>query len=145
MRQTQRVGLQIIPETVIEEREFWTLAVNRNQNLLGKSILVLRRDCTAVVDVQDHEWVNLRHELRRLVGALTALFNPDQVNYAFLMNLDAQVHLHVIPRYASARQWRDLLFEDAHWGSAFGHEQHVVDSDVLAALASQVRDALTAT
>ena len=34
--QTGRVGLQLTPATVIEERELWTLAVNRNQNLLGK-------------------------------------------------------------------------------------------------------------
>lgn len=105
-------------------------------------MVVLRRDCTAVIDVQDHEWANLRHELRRLVGALTALFNPDQMNYAFLMNVDAQVHLHVIPRYATARRWRDLVFEDVHWGSAFGHEQQVLDSDALTALAGQVRDEL---
>ena len=105
-------------------------------------MIVLRRDCTAVVDVQDQEWANLKHELRRLVGALTALFNPDQLNYAFLMNVDAQVHLHVIPRYATACHWRGLVFEDVHWGSAFGDEQRVLDSDALTALAGQVRDQL---
>ena len=136
------MGLQLLPETVIEERQLWTLAVNRNQNLLGRSMIVLRRDCTAVVDVQDHEWANLGHELRRLVGALAALFNPDQLNYAFLMNVDAQVHLHVIPRYATARRWRDLVFEDVHCGIAFGHEQQVLDSDALTALTGQVRDEL---
>ena len=140
--QTGCVGLQLIPETVIEERQLWTLAVNRNQHLLGRSMIVLRRDCTAVVDVEDHEWVNLKHELRRLVGAVTALFSPDQLNYAFLMNVDAQVHLHVIPWYASARRWRGLVFEDVHWGSAFGDEQQVLDSDALTALAGQVRDQL---
>lgn len=103
-------------------------------------MIVIRRDCTAVVDVQDDEWANLRHELRRLVGALTALFNPVQLNYAFRMNVDAQVHLHVIPRYATACHWRGLVFADVHWRSAFGDEQRVLDSDALTALAGQVRD-----
>jgi diadenosine tetraphosphate (Ap4A) HIT family hydrolase len=141
-QQTGRVGLPLISETVIEEGQLWTLAVNQNQHLLGKSIIMLRRDCTAVVDVQDHEWANLQDEMRRLVGAIKVLFNPDQLNYAFLMNVDAQVHLHVIPRYAGARHWRDLVFEDVHWGSVFGQEQRILDSDALAALASEVRDQL---
>lgn len=136
------MGLQLSPESVIEEGELWTLAVNRNQNLLGKSMIVLRRECAEVADVQDHEWADLRYELRRLAGALSALFMPDQVNYAFLMNVDAQVHLHVIPRYASARQWRDLVFEDVHWGSAFGHEQQVLDLDALTTLADSIRGEL---
>ena len=105
-------------------------------------MIVLRRACTDVVDVQDHEWANLEHEFRRLAGALTTLFHPDQVNDAFLMNVDAQVHLHVLPRYATARHWRDLVFEDVHWGSAFGRERQVLDSDALAALAGQIRKEL---
>lgn len=100
-------------------------------SLLGKSMLVLRRPCTAVVDVNEREWAALRVELGRLVPALDTLFQPDQFNFAFLMNLDAQVHLHVIPRYADFRRWRGEEFLDAHWGSAFGHEQRILDSAAL--------------
>jgi diadenosine tetraphosphate (Ap4A) HIT family hydrolase len=136
------VSLRLDPVTVIEERELWTLAINRNQHLLGKSLIVLRRSCTAVVDVHDHEWTSLQHEIRRLVAALTALFEPDQVNFAFLMNVDAQVHLHVIPRYATRRHWHGLVFEDPHWGEVFGSEQRVLNEGALSALALQVRQAL---
>jgi diadenosine tetraphosphate (Ap4A) HIT family hydrolase len=101
------VSLRLLPESVIEERPSWTLAVNRNQDLLGKTMLVLRRHCTTVIDVGPDEWALLREELRRVVPALDRLFHPDQFNFAFLMNLDAQVHLHVIPRYASSRRWHD--------------------------------------
>ena len=71
--------------------------------------------------------------------ALTALFEPDQVNFAFLMNVDAHVHLHVIPRYATHRHWHGLDLEDPHWGDAFGSEQRVLDESALSALAFQVR------
>ena len=136
------VGLQLMPETVIEQRDLWTLALNRNQDLLGKTMLVLRRDCTAVIDIEPAEWAALRAELRRLVPAIQTLFAPDQFNFAFLMNLDAQVHLHVVPRYSGARSWRGHQFEDPHWGSAFGHEQRVLDPPELRALADAIRDAL---
>jgi diadenosine tetraphosphate (Ap4A) HIT family hydrolase len=134
--------LELIPETVIEERPPWTLAVNRNQDLLGKTILALRRRCTAVIQLESGEWSSLHQELQRLVPALERLFEPDQFNFAFLMNVDAQVHLHVIPRYASPRRWHDQEFSDVHWGSAFGHEQRVVDPAVLQSLAIEIRTQL---
>jgi diadenosine tetraphosphate (Ap4A) HIT family hydrolase len=102
------VPLQLIPETVIEERP----------------------SC---------EWSLLRLELRRLVPALDRLFQPDQLNFAFLMNQDAQVHLHVVPRYASPRQWHDREFADAHWGSAFGDEQRALDRGQLKMMAEEIR------
>lgn len=73
--------LELIPEeTVIEEGDVWSLAVNRNQDLLGKTMVVLRRPCTAVTDVEPDEWTALQHELRRVVPALHTCFRPDQFN-----------------------------------------------------------------
>jgi diadenosine tetraphosphate (Ap4A) HIT family hydrolase len=133
------VTLSLLPQSVIEERPSWTLAVNRNQDLLGKSMLVLRRHCTAVIDIAPDEWVALRYELRRLVPALDRLFEPDQFNIAFLMNLDAQVHLHVVPRYASPRCWLDRTFTDPHWGEAFGREQQPPPPSEVQLLADEIR------
>jgi hypothetical protein len=50
------------------------LAVNRNQDLLAKTMLVLRRPCTTVIRIAPDEWTSLRAELRawaslRLVSA----------------------------------------------------------------------------
>ncbi len=134
--------LSLIPETIVEERSDWAIAVNRNQNLLGKCILVLRRPCTAVLDLQPDEWASLHSELRRLVLALTRLFQPDQFNFAFLMNRDPQVHLHVVPRYCAPRSWAGWQFNDPHWGSAFGDEQQVLAGGELRHLASKIRDEL---
>ena len=44
-----------VPETIVEDGATWIVAVNTNQNLLGKTMLVLRRPCTSVVDLEDHE------------------------------------------------------------------------------------------
>jgi diadenosine tetraphosphate (Ap4A) HIT family hydrolase len=132
-------SLTLVPETVVEEGELWTIAVNRNQNLLGKAMLVLRRRCTAVSQLEPDEWTSLHPQLCRLVDALTALYRPDQFNFAFLMNQDAQVHLHVMPRYATPRRWNGHRFDDLHWGEAPGHEQRIVRADALARLANEIR------
>jgi diadenosine tetraphosphate (Ap4A) HIT family hydrolase len=39
---------------VVERGEHWTLALNRNQNLPGKSVLVLNRHCERVPDLTTH-------------------------------------------------------------------------------------------
>lgn len=134
--------LTLMPQTVIRQGATWTMAVNRNQNLLGKTMLVLERRCSAVVDLQPAEWAELHDQLRELVPALDRCFAPDQVNLAFLMNQDAQVHLHVIPRYQGQRTWNGEIFEDPHWGSAFGFEQHLLATDALSELARRIRNEL---
>jgi len=134
--------LQLDPATVIERGDLWTLALNRNQNLLGKTMIVLERPCTAVTDVDQAEWLALQPEIRRVVAALSSLFEPDQFNFAFLMNVDAQVHLHVVPRYASARRWFGRDFSDPDWGGPFGHAHHQLVADELVALTSEIQSAL---
>jgi diadenosine tetraphosphate (Ap4A) HIT family hydrolase len=118
------------------------MAVNRNQNLLGKTMLVLERPCAAVVELLPGEWADLHAELRELVPALQRCFAPDQLNFAFLMNQDAQVHLHAIPRYQKQRTWNGHIFEDPHWGSSFGPEQYLLAPDALAELARRIRNEL---
>jgi diadenosine tetraphosphate (Ap4A) HIT family hydrolase len=93
------VALSLAPETVIVAGPLWTVAVNRNQNLIGKTMLVANRRVESVTALYQDEWLDLHRQISRVTIALDQLFRPDQYNHAFLMNVDAQVHLHVVPRY----------------------------------------------
>lgn len=136
------MGLNLVPSTVVEEGADWTLAVNRNQCLLGKVMLVARREVAAVDELSTQEWSSLHVQIGRVRAALDQLFAPDQLNYAFLMNQDAQVHLHVVPRYREPRRWHGLVFEDPHFGKVFGTEQRVLGEEDLHLLAGTIRSAL---
>lgn len=136
------MAIALIPETIIEQGRHWTIATNLNQNLIGRLVVVLVRDQESVTEVSPAEWMSLHHAICRTRGALDALFRPDQVNYAFLMNQDAQVHLHVVPRYRTPREWLGEWFEDAHYGELFGHEQRILSTDRLGRLAEDVRRSL---
>ena len=50
-----------------------------------------------------------------MTTALDKAFRPDHYNYAFLQNQDRHVHLHVFPRYASARRIGGAEFTDADY------------------------------
>jgi diadenosine tetraphosphate (Ap4A) HIT family hydrolase len=88
---------------ILDTSSFWRLVLNRNQNLVGKSMLVSRRHIEAVDELSANEWDDLRLQVRRIASALRQVTRPEHFNYAFLQNQDRHVHLHVIPRYASPR------------------------------------------
>ena len=102
----------VLETPVLRESRYWRTAVNRNQNLLGKTIVVLRRHEEAVAALTADEWSGLQGELIWVTERLRRAFAPDHFNYAFLQNEDRHVHLHVIPRYADSRAVGDVTFED---------------------------------
>lgn len=91
---------------------YWRAVLNRNQNLLGKTMLVLDRHVIRVVDLSPEEWVELREQVVDVTFRLDAAFAPDHYNYCFLQNADRHVHLHVIPRYAGRRELAGAEFGD---------------------------------
>jgi len=132
---------ELDPGTVIGQSDLWTL-VDRNQNLLGRAIVALNRTCRDVRDLTPAEWNSLRGEVARVTSALDTLFGPDHYNFAFLMNVDPQVHLHVIPRYGAPRTWRGLTFRDIDYGDAMKTDPRILPPDDLVALADAVRESL---
>jgi diadenosine tetraphosphate (Ap4A) HIT family hydrolase len=97
---------------VLWESHYWLLVLNRNQNLLGKCMLVLRRHLEVVAALTAAEWAELQGEIQRATGILQQAFAPDHFNYAFLQNQDRHVHLHIIPRYAGQRGFAGQVWED---------------------------------
>jgi diadenosine tetraphosphate (Ap4A) HIT family hydrolase len=137
-------GIALAPETIIERDALWTIALNRNQNLLGKVMLALNRPLEEVILLREDEWADLHRQMRRVTLALTAAFQPDHVNYAFLQNQDRQVHLHIIPRYAAGRCYAGATFEDPDYPDHYHvpASPHTVSQECLVALVETIRCAL---
>jgi len=137
-------GIHLLPETILEHGVYWTAALNRNQNLLGKVMLVVNRPVDQVILLQDKEWEDLHRQARRVTAALTAVFHPEHFNYAFLQNVDRQVHLHVIPRYASSRAFGGALFDDPDYPGHYAvpAESRALTLEQVVALAETVRRAV---
>src|SRR5918992_879759 len=123
-------------EPILAEGEHWRLVLNRNQDLLGKCFLALRRHCEAVTDLTSQEWTELHAQLRVTTEALRQTFCPDHFNYAFLQNQDCHVHLHVIPRYATPRVLTGETFPDA------GHPARVVPVEAVEEIVEKLRQAV---
>ncbi len=94
---------------------FWSLYVNDNQTLLGKTMLSLNRYCESILELTGDEWTALYDDVRIVEATLDRLFQPDRYNLMFLMNA---VHLHVVPRYEGRPLYLGETFEDPDWGSS---------------------------
>jgi diadenosine tetraphosphate (Ap4A) HIT family hydrolase len=107
-------------EGVLWETPLWLVVLNRNQNLLGKTMIVLRRPCQRVAELTAGEWSELQTQLIEVTRRLDGAFAPDHYNYAFLQNFDRQVHLHVIPRYEATREFAGRRFDDPDYPDHYG-------------------------
>ena len=88
----------------------WRVVLNYNQDRLGKCFLVLDRHEEDVCNLTPEEQNDLWRCLRAAKNAISSCFQPDHFNYMFLMNQDAHVHLHVIPRYRTPRSFANIDF-----------------------------------
>ena len=68
--------IHLMPESVIDDAPNWTLAVNRNQNLLGKVMLAARRPVTSVVDLRAEEWLSYTTRSRGYARRSTRCSSP---------------------------------------------------------------------
>jgi diadenosine tetraphosphate (Ap4A) HIT family hydrolase len=127
--------------SVLAETMNWRTALNTNQQLLGQAIIVLRRHEESVAALTADEWIDLRSGLIRMTTALDKAFQPDHYNYAFLQNQDRHVHLHVFPRYATARWIAGAEFTDPDYPDHYRvpSPTRTVDPAVMAATEAALR------
>ena len=126
---------------MIRDYKHWGVYVYKNQFFLGRVYLWARReDAVDLMQMAFEEREELFNIGRTINRALTELFNPDLINYAALGNISTHLHLHVIPRYASPRQFDGIDFVDKRWGknyAPYDYNFEVPESTLL-----KLRDAI---
>jgi diadenosine tetraphosphate (Ap4A) HIT family hydrolase len=132
-------NFQIDPRDLVGAWEHWHVVVNHNQNYLGKVMLVLRRHATDVTALTIDEQAELWRLLGDVKTALLGAFQPDHFNYAFLMNQDAHVHMHIIPRYAQSRVFAGMAFTDGRLGEHYDLSSRIVPVELRRAIALALR------
>ena len=104
-----------VADLLIKEFEFWLWSVRPVQCTLGAGVLSLKRYAEKFSETTREEMTELAEVIARLERTLAAAFSYDKINYLMLMMVDPAVHFHVVPRYASARSFAGMDWQDTGW------------------------------
>ena len=103
------------PETVVRDYRHWCVLLRPKQCTLGAVILACHEPVTALPDVSEAAFQELKQVTAEMETALAGAFRFDKINYLMLMMVDPDVHFHVLPRYADSRDFAGRAFADAGW------------------------------
>ena len=103
------------PASLLHEYESWVVLLRPVQPTLGSLVLACREEVNSLGAVSAAAWSELAVATAELERVLRAAFDYQKINYLALMMVDPHVHFHVIPRYASSREFGGATCLDAAW------------------------------
>lgn len=103
------------PYTLLKEFKYWVILLRPAQVTAGSMVLACKENAESLAEVTPEAYKELSSVTYELEQTLKSAFNMEKINYLALMQVDKQVHFHVIPRYSSVRKLGSTIFEDKNW------------------------------
>ena len=103
------------PVTLIVEYSHWVVLLRPQQVTLGALVLACTGPARAFSEIGAAAFAELQAVIGDIETALKGAFAYDKLNYLMLMMVDPHVHFHVLPRYASAKEFAGAEFADGGW------------------------------
>ena len=118
----------------VYETAFWSVYLSDEQDYIGRCILVLKRHCSSMSEMNADEWEDLRKLICKVETCLKTVLGAALCNWSCLMNSfykesepDPHLHIHVRPRYDKPVMVNGNIYTD----SEFGHHYAVKkDSEI---------------
>ncbi|HKP34550.1 MAG TPA: HIT family protein [Sphingomicrobium sp.] len=128
------------PGTLLKEFEHWLVLLRPAQVTLGSLVLAAKSDATAYAALPREAFAEQAEAVAAMERALAGFVTYERINYLMLMMVDAEVHFHVIPRYAEPRSWDGVEFPDAGWPGPPRLDSAVkLNPDQLGRLVTEIR------
>lgn len=106
------------PGSKIAETDHWLILVRPKQPTFGSLVLVCKETVQAFSEVSPAAFADLQLAVAGIERLLKSQVDYEKINYLMLMMVDRDVHFHVLPRYAGAREHDGVSFPDAGWPAA---------------------------
>jgi diadenosine tetraphosphate (Ap4A) HIT family hydrolase len=103
------------PGSLVASSDHWLVLVRPVQPTLGSLVLVCTEPARRFGEIGAAAAAELAQVTDHIERVLSDCFAYDKINYLMLMMVDPDVHFHVLPRYASAREFGGASFVDAGW------------------------------
>jgi len=132
--------------TLIFETRHWHVILNRDQALLGKTVVASRRHCENLSSLTVDEWTDLKSVIIKLESALKKAFSCEPINWSCLMNgayenrTAPHIHWHVDPRYCKEVKYAGLKFIDPNYGNPHDYKRiNVLPKETLDLIIGEIR------
>lgn len=126
----------------IKEFKYWDLYLHENQCYLGRTFLLLKdkKNAGDFLDIKKDAQDEFFLIGTQLKDVLKTLFEPDKMNYAALSNTSPAIHVHLVPRYQSDREFSETIFKDDRWGQNYApyDKSFSIDENLIL----KIRDAI---
>lgn len=106
------------PASKVAETDHWLVLVRPKQPTFGSLVLVCKEAVQAFSDVSPAAFADLQVAVAGIERLLKGQVDYEKINYLMLMMVDKDVHFHVLPRYAGAREHEGVSFPDTGWPAA---------------------------
>jgi len=103
------------PYSLIHDYQYWSVLLRPQQVTLGSLIIAAHSEVTQLSHLGVEAMTELAQVTTDVEKTLKSCFQYDKINYLMLMMVDPHVHMHVIPRYESIREFRQISFTDEDW------------------------------
>ena len=127
---------------LLYENQYWSVYLADEQDYVGRCIVVSRRHCASLSELDETEWDNLRIVIQMVENSLKSVLGADLCNWSCLMNDSfkeqvpkTHLHLHCRPRFKNLVTINGNEYIDEEFGHHYklhkGTQLMEVDKDCL--------------
>jgi len=135
-------------DELIYETDFWKVILINDQTYLGRSAIVLKRDCNEMSNLTSEEFSDFHtNVVKTLESAFKKTFNATMFNWTCLMNNafksenpKPHVHWHFRPRYRNEVKFAGEIFQDVDFAHHYDRaKKKIVSKKILELIAKEIR------
>ena len=89
-----------------------TLYLHRDQSHPGRLLMVSARHVRKITDLSPEEYAALMDSVYQAAQAVTALCQPDKINYLVFGDTSTHLHVHIVPKYQQGKDWGRVFLTD---------------------------------
>jgi len=108
---------------LLSDREYWAVYLADEQDYIGRCIIILKRHCGGLPELQMPEWIEFKQIADELERCLKTALGARLCNWSCLMNSfykkdvpNPHLHFHVRPRYDKPVVLNGNVYADAEYG-----------------------------
>lgn len=106
-------GPELRPDMVtVGQMPGGTLYLHRDQTHPGRLLLASARHVKKITDLTPEEYAALMDSVYRAAQAVTRLYQPDKINYLVFGDTGTHLHVHIVPKYRSGKDWGRVFLTD---------------------------------